>query len=181
MRIVVFILLAAPLLLAWPMNSIAQTPKRCVRIINTPGGKVLQNSCNACMVVSVERKRPTNTAPVYRTLTVPKNSKIPLSFRGPGRARVMSATPCGAKNQTRGSLKPKQIPAGLQCVRFVRKKDGSLGLVNFCTSCRTTIIERVGADAKKTFQAFIVEPGKPVSLPSKGARSAKIIREKSCR
>ena len=181
MRIIGFILLATSLFPLWPANSMAQSAKQCLRILNTPGGKELKNSCNACMVVTIERKRPTNTAPVYRTLTVPKKSRIPLSFHGPGRARIMSAKPCGAKYQDQGSLRPKQTPAGLKCVRLVRQRNGGLGLVNFCSACRTTIIERTGANAKKTFQAFLVEPGKPISLPSKGAKAAKIIREKACR
>ncbi len=181
MRIIVFILLATPIFLLLAAASMAQSSNQCLRILNTPGGKELKNACGTCMVVSIERKRPGGTAPVYRTLTVPKKSRIPLSFRGPGRARIMSAKPCNAKNQDQGSLRPKQKPSGLKCVRLVRKRNGSLGLVNFCSACRTAIIERTAAGDKKTFQAFLVEPGKPVSLPPQGASSAKIIRDKSCR
>lgn len=149
---------------------------QCVTITGGNGNKKMINRCPVCRVVNVERKRPGDAAPVYRKLTVPKNSRISLYFRGPGSARVVSDTPCaGAGN----GKKQTESKAGT-CVRFGRK-GGSLVLVNSCRVCRVVLMERASKDRSRKHQSFTISARSTVPVVSKGAVSAKILNEKSCR
>lgn len=72
---------------------------RCVRIVRDQVGReTLVNTCNACVLARVERRRPgnPNNPPNLRDYTIPQGSKQPLSFRGPGKTRILSEVDCHA-------------------------------------------------------------------------------------
>ena len=73
----------------------ARAATTCSRLFKTAGGEQLINSCNSCRIVKLQRKRPGEGAPINRTYTVPPKTTTNLSFRGPGRSRIVSALEAG--------------------------------------------------------------------------------------
>ena len=171
-------LVACVLAFAWPSPATGMGLNKCTQLVHKRGGKLLLNRCSSCRVVSVERKRPSDAAPVYRTVTIPKNSRISLSYRGPGRTRIMSDTPCAGKS---GGVLPTNKPAPGPCIRFQKKRDGGLNMVNSCAACKTVVVERTARTGERSHQAFSIAPKAYVPVPSKGAALARVISEKSCR
>jgi len=155
----------------------ARPVSQCVTLITgRDSGDLLINRCPVCRVVSVERKRPSDSAPVYREFTVPKSSRTTLSFRGPGRARVVSDQACRAGESDPGqdgSEKPGT------CVRFSRR-GGDLILTNSCAVCRSVVIKRTAAGQKTKHQGFTLAARAAVPVPSQGAAQAQIMIEKQC-
>lgn len=87
-------LLAASL---WTAAAEAMSINRCVRLARDGvGNETLVNICSACVVAKVERRRPGNDSrtPTMRDFTIPTGSQQPLPFRGPGKTRILSETPC---------------------------------------------------------------------------------------
>ncbi len=148
---------------------------QCVTLAGGNGNKRIINRCPVCRVVKVERMRPGAAAPVYRKFTLPKNSRISLSFYGPGRSRVISDLPCAGAGK-RNKLAMNK--AGT-CVRFSRKGD-NLVLVNSCQVCRSVMLERTNKDSSRKNQSFAIAARTIVPVAADGAVSAKIINEMSC-
>lgn len=70
---------------------------KCSRIIKSSvGSETLLNRCDVCMKIKVERRRPGNSgaAPTMRDYTMPRGSKQPLPFKGPGGTRIVAEFPC---------------------------------------------------------------------------------------
>ncbi len=174
----VFGLAVCVLALAWSSPAAGMRLNKCTQLVHKRGGKVLLNRCSSCRVVRVERNRPSDAAPVYRTVTMPKNSRISLSYRGPGRTRIMSDTPCAGRS---GGVLPTNKPAPGSCIRFQKKRDGGLIMVNSCAACKTVVVERTARTGERSHQAFSIAPKTYVPVPSQGAALARVVSEKSCR
>jgi hypothetical protein len=168
-------LLAALFTIAAVASARAVGINQCVALVGGNGNKKLINRCPVCRVVSVERMRPSNAAPVYREFTLPKNSRVPVSLYGPGGARIVSDVPCaGAKK-----LNKRTVSKPGTCVRFNRK-GGNLVLVNSCQVCRAVLLERTAKDRSRRKQSFTIAARTIVPVAARGAVLAKILSEMSC-
>jgi len=90
---------AALALFLWSETAEAIALNRCVRVMRDQVGReTLVNTCTKCVLVKIERRRPgnPNLTPTMRDFTVPRGAKQPLSFRGPGKTRIMSEMDCHA-------------------------------------------------------------------------------------
>ena len=158
---------------------------KCSRLIKTPGGEQLINTCGSCRIVKVQRKRPGADAPINRTYTVPPNTTTNLSFRGPGRSRILSDSPChsGAANGKKTGASPPSYRGGKRCILMQRvEKAGitGLALVNTCNECRTAVVDRINSTGSRRSQNIVLSGKSVISLPAKGATQAGIMSEKSC-
>ena len=155
-----------------PLLVLART-KKCVTLMRQAGRDVLVNRCASCRVVSVQKNRPGEGFPVTRTLTLAKRSKTPLSFRGPGNARILSDAACGDST-------PEKLQGG-KCVRFHRFPDGSPALFNQCPACRIAVVEREAVNGHRTRTSYSVTNRAYVPLLTHGAKAARIVSDKACK
>jgi len=75
---------------AMPLN-------RCAQLVRDQTGReAIVNTCNACIAVKVERRRPGQNlgTPNLRDFLIPPGSNQLLPFRGPGVTRIMSQDAC---------------------------------------------------------------------------------------
>jgi hypothetical protein len=155
---------------------------KCSRLIKTPSGEQLINTCGSCRIVKIQRKRPGADAPTNRTYTVPPKTTTDLSFRGPGRSRVLSDSSC-RPNAADGAETKATSPPGKRCILMQRvKKAGitGLALANTCNECRTAIVDRIDASGSRRSQTVVISGRSVISLPAKGAAQAGIMSEKPC-
>ncbi len=156
--------------------------QRCVRLATQAGREILVNACQACRIVHLERKRPGGGFPAQRTYTVPESSRVTLSFRGPGRTRILSEGPCraAAPGET-GEQTPGETREA-KCIHFRQSMGGPVVLFNSCQACRAVVVERAGPAGARNRQTFAVAGGSSVPLARPGAPvQARIVTEKPCR
>ena len=70
---------------------------RCARLLRDQVGReTVANVCNACITVTVERRRPgqSNDMPNIREFNIPGGTNQLLPFRGPGGTRIANETAC---------------------------------------------------------------------------------------
>ena len=85
---------------------------KCVRLGKSGGRETLINRCGDCRTVKLQRRRPGGDFPAVRTIKVPELSRIELSFRGPGRTRIVSDQSCrGGGGPASGGRRPALHPA----------------------------------------------------------------------
>ncbi len=166
---------------AGPLLEIARAQK-CVRLGTQAGREILVTACPACRIVHLERKRPGGTFPAQRTYTVPERSRVTLSFRGPGRTRILSDGPCrGAAPEDAGE-KPPGTERQAKCIHLRRTKGGPVVLFNGCRACWSVVVERAGPGGARKTQTFAVAGQASVPLARPGAPvQARIVAEKPCR
>ncbi len=166
---------------AGPLPEIARAQK-CVRLATQAGREILVNACPACRIVHLERKRPGGAFPAQRTYTVPERSRVTLSFRGPGRTRILSDEPCrGASPEDAGEA-PPGTERQAKCIHLRHTKGGPVVLFNGCRACRAVVVERAGPGGARKTQTFAVAGGSSVPLARPGAPvQARIVAEKPCR
>lgn len=155
-------------------------PGKCVRVVPRASGDMLQNGCSSCRLVSVQRTRPGAGKPRSQTLTVPKKSRQPLPFLGPGRTRITAdrACPGAAPDPLRAET---ASVSEQKCVRFIKKKTGAAALINPCKVCRAVKVEFVDIAGNRTHRAFAVAPRSPLSFPAAGLARARILLDAPCR
>jgi len=182
-----YALIAFAVLFAWQLlPGEANAALKCSRLIKTPGGEQLLNTCGSCRIVKVQRKRPGADAPINRTYTVAPKTTTGLSFRGPGRSRVISDTPCraGAADGAKTGAPPSPEGDGKRCILMQRvEKAGisGLALANTCNQCRTAVVDRIDASGSRRSENVVIAGKSVISLPAKGAVQAGIMSEKACR
>jgi hypothetical protein len=166
---------------AGPVFEIARVQK-CVRLGTQAGREILVNTCPACRIVRLERKRPGGAFPAARTYTVPERSRVTLSFRGPGRTRILTDEPCrGASPEDAGEASPGDGRQA-KCIHLRRTEGGQVVLSNGCRACRAVVVERAGPGGARKTQTFAVAGGSSVPLARPGAPvQARIVAEKPCR
>ena len=156
--------------------------QKCVRLGTQSGREILVNACPACRIVHLERKRPGGAFPAQRTYTVPESSRVTLSFRGPGRTRILTDEPCrGASPADAGEESPG-TGRQAKCIHLRRTTGGPVVLFNGCRACRAVVVERAGPGGARKTQTFAVAGGSSVPLARPGAPvQARIVTEKPCR
>lgn len=183
----VLIAAVAALIVAWALvaettsASAAAGRQKCVRIIHHASGDMVENSCGGCRLVSVQRARPGAGKPTSQTVTVPKQSRQPLAFLGPGHTRITAHRPCpGAAPESPRSDAASNAAPGGKCVRFLRTRTGGAALVNPCQVCRTVKVEFVDTAGNRTRRAFAIAPNAPLSVPAAGMAKARILMDTPC-
>ena len=146
---------------------------KCVRLGKSGGREILLNRCGDCRTVKLQRRWPGGDFPAARTVTVPELSRIELSFRGPGRTRIVSDQSCRAADDT--------LPGddGQRCTRLKALRSGILALVNQCAICRIAVVERAQPGGGRKMQTLAVNAR--AAVPISGQGQARVLTEKSCR
>ncbi len=156
--------------------------QKCVRLATQAGREILVNPCPACRIVHLERKRPGGAFPAQRTYTVPERSRVTLSFRGPGRTRILSDGPCRGASPADAGEEPPGKRGEAKCTQIRRAKGGPVVLFNRCRACRAVVVERASRGGARKSQTFAVAGGSSVPLARPGAPvQARIVAEKPCR
>ena len=150
----------------------------CVVHRDTATRELLYNACDECRIVKVERQRPGNDFPVTRTYTVPGKSRTQLSFRGPGRTRIMSDVPCEPPAATTPSA---AAATGQSCSKLVQRANGTVVATNQCDSCRIVVVERFLSNGSSKRQSFMVNGESAVPIPAMGAVQVRIVTDTACR
>lgn len=183
------ILGAAALLSGWPGLASGQTSIRnslnyrlqatggdqCVQAINRVQGDVLVNHCDECRKAQIQYQRRGGGFPITRDFRVPEKGKVELSFKGSGKTRVVSDTPCDAADSqpTTGEVK--------DCAKLAKRKNGEPALINACPVCRGIVIERVASSGRRDRQTFTLAGRALVPLPLRGAATIRIVNELPCK
>ena len=148
----------------------------CVRLFPQDGGEVLINACDVCRRVGVERARPGAQFPTARTVIVPEQSRIALSFLGPGRTRVTSEEGCRSAGPD-DAIAPRFD--GRRCVQFARSR-GTYLLVNGCGECRSVAVQRIDPAGQQSRSTYLVGPQSSLPYPAEGAVNAAIADDMPC-
>jgi len=161
----------------------ADAAGRCTRVLQQGGSEFIVNTCNACRVVNIRRKRRGIAMPVMRTYNVQGRSKFPVSFKGPGRSRITSEVPCEGETGAGVNVMDKKAPqaAQRQCVTLKATATGGVILVNNCAKCRGVAVERYAANGKSMGrQAYKMKPLSVRTVQSKGAAQVGYLAEVPC-
>jgi hypothetical protein len=153
----------------------------CVRLFPQESGEVLINGCDVCRRVGVERARPGSQFPTARTVVVPEEGRIELSFLGPGRTRLTSEEEC------RIAARPDEAVTGAvtgrsdgrRCVQFARS-GGAYLLVNGCSTCRSIAVLRTDPAGRQSRGTYHVAPQSSLPYPADGGLNAAITDDMPC-
>ena len=146
---------------------------KCVRLGKSGGREILTNRCGECRMVKLQRRRPGGNFPTVRTVTVPDLARIELSFRGPGRTRIVSEQSCRAADA------PPAGDDGQRCIQVKAMRNGTLALINQCAVCRVAVVQLSMRGVGRKMQTMAVAARSAV--PVAGAGQARVLTEKSCR
>jgi len=83
--------------LAFATVAEAMSLSRCARMLRDGAGReAVRNTCDACVTVKIERRRPGQSTgvPNVREYNIPSGTVQPLPFRGPGLTRIVGETAC---------------------------------------------------------------------------------------
>lgn len=149
---------------------------RCVRTRKHLGRYQLVNRCAICRSVQIQHQRPNNRPAVLRDYYVPPRAEVSLPFRGKGRTRVLSDTPC-ERNDRRAKSAEKRSQS---CVRMRRGGTG-LVLINVCSVCKAGIVERLFNGGRSDQQTLAVKSNGFSQVTGNGAVSARLVSEVPCR
>ena len=147
----------------------------CVRLAKRSGREIVVNTCGACRVVKVSRKRPGSNPASSRSYTLARSSSMPLPFRGPGRTRLLGHSPC------RGKEAPVAEVSDRRCVGLRKNGKGKTVLVNGCQVCRTVKLERIHATGQRSIQTYTIARNAYVPAPPRGAKEARVLSDRNCR
>ena len=157
--------------------------EECVRLVPGPGGESLVNQCNACRIVSVLRSRTGNANPTQRSFTVHPGIPVALPFKGTGRSRMMSESPCeGTPDAPVNLVKPEaKAPAEpeISCVKLYRVQDRVV-MLNGCDFCRRITVARAGTGGGEARMSYDLKGKGTVPLDPLGAASARVVAEDRC-
>jgi hypothetical protein len=148
----------------------------CVRLFPQEGGEVLINACDVCRRVGVERARPGVQFPTARTVVVPEQGRIELSFLGPGRTRLTSEEECRIAGSGEADAGRSD---GQRCVQFARSR-GAYLLVNGCGECRSVAIQRTDPTGRQSRGTYLLGPQSSLPYPADGAVNAAIADDMPC-
>lgn len=161
----------------------AEAAGRCTRVVHQGPTEYIVNACNTCQVVNIRRKRRGVAMPIMRTYNVQPRSKLPMSFKGPGRSRISSEVPCeGEAGAGVNVMDPNAAKAAQkQCVTLKATAAGGVVLVNSCGSCRGAAVERYAANGQSMGrEAFKLNPLSAVPVKPRGAAQVGYLADVPC-
>ncbi len=166
----------------FPTSEAAAQAGECARLFPGPTGETLVNQCNACRTVSLLRGRTGNANPTQRSFTVYPGMPIDVPFKGPGRSRIVSDTPCeGAPGAPVNIINPKAEtpPSEPVCVNLYRTGNQIL-MLNACEACREVTVARVGQGGGESRVHYTLKGKSRLPLEALGAASARLVSETRC-
>lgn len=152
----------------------AASGDQCIQAISRVQGDVLVNHCNECRNAKIQYQRRGSGFPISRDYRVPEKGKVELSFKGSGKTRVVSDTPCSVDSQA-------ETADVKDCAKLATRKDGEPALLNACPICRGIIVERVAGNGHRERQTFTLSPRSMIPLQLKGAANIQIVKELPCK
>ena len=186
----ILLVFVAALVAGWPDSAAGQTRpsltsrpayrlqaaggEQCVQAIHRVQGDVLVNHCNECRNAQIQHQRRGVGFPVTRDFRVPEKGKVELSFKGSGKTRVVSDTPCDVDTQA-------ETADVKDCAKLATRKDGEPALMNACPICRGVVIERVASNGRSERQTFTLSPRTLLPLQLRGAANIRIVKELPCK
>lgn len=155
----------------------------CARLLPGPTGETLVNQCNVCRVVSLLRSRTGNANPTQRSFNVYPGIPVAVPFKGSGRSRIVSDTPCeGAPGGPVNIVKPKAeaaSPSEPLCVNLYRA-GGQILMLNACDACRQVTVARTGQGGGEQRVNYTLNGKNRMPLDPLGAASARLVGEARC-
>jgi hypothetical protein len=168
------------LVLLAPGKAIAE---ECVRLVPGPGGETLVNQCNACRIVALLRSRAGNANPTQRSFTVHPGIPVAVPFKGSGRSRMVSESPCeGTPDAPVNIVKPEAQAAAepeLVCIKLFRVENRIM-MLNGCDFCRKITVARTGPGGGEARMSYDLKGKGSIPLEALGAASARIAGEGRC-
>lgn len=175
------VLLFAALLVRAPAAQAQAT--ECARLLPGPTGETLVNQCNVCRTVSLLRSRVGNANPTQRSFTLHPGIPVAVPFKGSGRSRIVSDTPCeGAPGGPVNIVNPKAQaapPSEPICVNLYRV-GGQILMLNACEACRQVTVARTGQGGGEARVNYILNGKSRLPLDPLGAASARLVGEARC-
>ena len=171
---------ATALALLFPGISVAE---ECVRLVAGPSGETLVNQCNACRNVTLLRSRAGNATPTQRSFTVHPGMPVAVPFKGSGRSRMISESPCEGtpdapvnlvKPTTQAHVEPEPL-----CVKLFRVEDRVM-MLNGCDACRRITVGRTGPGGGEARMNYDLKGKSSMPLDPLGAAAARLIGEAGC-
>ena len=152
----------------------------CIRLDKAGGSETLVNVCLACRTVKVERFRSGSKTgvPTAREYLIPGGGKQPLSFRGPGRTKIVQSQNCPGRDM---SGAPEGVKSdGKACVQIGDQPGVGRLLVNSCQECRMVKLRNVAADGLEQTISAALAGRSFLPVQDAGTRSTKIISDAPC-
>lgn len=157
--------------------------EECVRLIPGPGGETLVNQCNACRNVAVLRSRVGNANPTQRSFIVHPGIPVSLPFKGSGRSRMVSESPCeGTPDAPVNIVNPRAQAAAEPepvCTKLFRVADRVV-MLNSCDFCRKITVARTGPGGGEARMSYDLKGKSSIPLEALGAATARIAGEGRC-
>lgn len=171
---------ASALVLLSPGTAAAE---ECVRLVPGPSGESLVNQCNACRNVTLLRSRTGNANPTQRSFIVHPGIPVAVPFKGSGRSRMISESPCeGAPDAPVNLVKPTAQAATETeplCVKLFRVADRVM-MLNGCDSCRRITVARTGPGGGEARMSYDLKGKSSLPLEALGAAGARLVGEGGC-
>ncbi|MCC7016743.1 MAG: hypothetical protein IT564_06025 [Rhodospirillales bacterium] len=171
---------ASALILLSPGTAAAE---ECVRLVPGPSGETLVNQCNACRNVTVLRSRVGNASPTQRSFIVHPGIPVVVPFKGSGRSRMISESPCeGTPGAPVNIVKPGAQAAAepeLACTKLFRVADRVV-MLNGCDFCRKITVARTGTGGGEARMSYDLKGKSSIPLDPLGAAAARIVGEGRC-
>ena len=155
----------------------------CTRILQQNSSEYILNTCDTCRKVRIQRKRRGIAMPVMRTYNVQPFLKFPTPFKGVGRSRITSETPCGGTKGASVNLLDPQTKHKQQnnCINLQAAGSNGVVLENKCSSCLGVAIQRIGITGKHMRQqVYKMKPLSRISVPSRGAAQVRYLAAVPC-
>lgn len=155
----------------------------CARLLPGPTGETLVNQCKVCRTVSLLRSRTGNANPTQRSFTLHPGIPVAVPFKGSGRSRIVSDTPCeGTPGAPVNIVNPKAEaapPPEAICVNLYRA-GGQILMLNGCDACRQITVARIGQGGGEQRVNYTLAGKSRMPLESLGATSARLVGEARC-
>lgn len=166
--------------LAFTVLPLSAQADSCVRLVKQAGSEILVNTCDACRTAKVERDRPGTATgvPSMREYLIPGKGHQPLSFRGPGRTRVVASLPCPGK--TMSGAPADMGPDGKSCVQIGDQPGIGRLLVNACSECRVATVQRIARDGSRKSVRTVLDARSFLPVNTSGATSTSVVQDAPC-
>ena len=158
---------------AAPGMTVEVASGRCARLDNEGNRNSVVNSCNVCVTVRLEHRRPIGDVPSNRDYRVPARSEMPLSFRG-GKTRILTEELCDGRPV-------EQTASAAQCLSLFTSEGGITAAVNSCGTCRMATVERIAPTGRSANETVAVGAKSYVPINPQGAQHARLVGDQPCR
>ncbi|MSO85082.1 MAG: hypothetical protein EXR02_09155 [Rhodospirillales bacterium] len=152
-------------------------------LVPARAAETLVNQCNACRNVTLLRGRSGNANPTQRSFTVHPGIPVAVPFKGTGRSRKISESPCeGTPDAPVNIVNPAAQAAAEPepvYVKLFRVQDRVM-MLNGCYICRKITVARTGPGGGEARMSYDLKGKGSLPLEALGAAGARIAGEGRC-